>query len=199
MDLIIIAGMPATGKSTLAMKVAEAFGYPILEKDEIKEALFDTVGYRDLPAKRQLDRAATAVLMQTGETLLKSGCSLIMVNNFESAMRDTVQKMVDRCGCRTVTVFFDGDPEVLYARYVERDAKKSRHLGHTFLDRYPPEPGDPLGLPMTRQYFADRFEKEGMADFKLNAPAISVDSTHPEKVDVEALIGQIRTALEEQA
>ena len=198
MDLIIIAGMPATGKTTLSKKVAEAFGYPILEKDEIKEALFDTVGYRDLSEKRQLDKAATAVLMQTGEKLMKSGCSLIMVNNFESTMSDAVQGMVDRCGCRTVTVFLDGDPEVLYARYVARDAQKLRHLRHTFIDRYPPQPGDPLGLPMTRQYFADRFEKEGMADFKLNAPAIRVDATHPEKVEVTALIRAVRQALEEQ-
>ena len=37
MDLIIIAGMPATGKTTLSKKIAAAFGMPILEKDEIKK------------------------------------------------------------------------------------------------------------------------------------------------------------------
>ena len=46
-----MAGMPAKGKSTPAKKIAAAFGYPILEKNEIKEALFDTIGYRDLAAK----------------------------------------------------------------------------------------------------------------------------------------------------
>ncbi|MBQ8080749.1 MAG: dephospho-CoA kinase [Clostridia bacterium] len=37
MKLIILAGMPATGKSTVARRLQEAFGYPILEKDAIKK------------------------------------------------------------------------------------------------------------------------------------------------------------------
>lgn len=197
MDLILIAGMPATGKSTVAKKLKEHFGYPILEKDEIKEALFDTIGYRNLPEKRQLDRAATAVLMQTAEGLLKSGCSLILVNNFESAMSGQVQGMIDRCGCRTVMMFLDGDPDILHARYVERDSQKVRHPGHTFIDRYPPEPGDVLDLPMTREYFRDRFEKEGMADFELSAPRILVDATYPEKIGIDALVKEVRSKLEE--
>ena len=45
MNVIILAGMPATGKSTLAAKLQKKFGYPILEKDFIKEGLFDTLGF----------------------------------------------------------------------------------------------------------------------------------------------------------
>jgi cytidylate kinase len=54
-NLIIIAGMPATGKSTIAKKIAGKLGLPILEKDDIKEELFDTVGYKDLAEKRMLE------------------------------------------------------------------------------------------------------------------------------------------------
>lgn len=196
MDLIIIAGMPATGKSTVAGKIGKALAMPILEKDDIKEEMFDTIGYADLTQKRALDAAATNILLRNTEVLLKSGVSLIMVNNFDSAMAPTVQSMIDRCGCRCVTVFLSGDPEVLYQRYVERDRKNSRHMGHTFIDRYPPQPSDPVGQPMTRQYFADRFEKHGMADFKLTGKRIDVDATYPETIDVPALIQKIRTELE---
>lgn len=198
MQLIIIAGMPAAGKSTVARKVSQAFGYPILEKDDIKEELFDTVGYRDLTEKRMLDTAATAVLMRCAEAVLKTGTSLILVNNFESTRSGEVQAMIDRCGCRSLTVFLGGDADVLHARYVERDKKGVRHLGHTFIDRYPPLPGDELGKPMTREYFADRFEKQGMADFKISGPRIEVDATYPENVDIDGLIAKIRSAFEEE-
>ncbi len=198
MELIIIAGMPASGKSTIARKISQAFGYPILEKDDIKEELFDTVGYKDLTEKRMLDTAATAVLMRCAESILKVGTSLILVNNFESARSGEVQAMIDRCGCRSLTLFLGGDADVLHARYVARDKMGIRHLGHTFIDRYPPHPEDELGKPMTREYFADRFEKQGMADFRISGPRIEVDATYPEKVDLDQLIADIRAALEEK-
>ena len=195
MNLIIIAGMPATGKSTIAKKIAKELSLPILEKDDIKEELFDTVGYKDLTEKRMLDKAATAVLLRCTEEVLKSGQSLIIVNNFESNMRDKVQAMIDRCNCSSVMVFLGGDPEVLYARYVERDKKHMRHQGHTFIDRYPPLPEDDVDRSMTREYFRDRFENSGMADFKLDGARIDVDATYPERTDVAALVEMIKNAL----
>ena len=195
MDLIIIAGMPSAGKTTLARKLSEQFGYPILEKDEMKEMLFDHLGYADRIEKRKLDYTANAILLQTAEKLLKNGISLIIVNNFRSDAAETVQAMISRCGCKCVNVFLGGDADVFYQRYVERDKLKLRHQGHTFIDRYPPQPGDDVNRSMTRQDFADIFEKQGMADFKIEGTRIDVDATYPEKVDTDALIMQIKEAL----
>lgn len=195
MNLIIIAGMPSAGKTTLARMVSEALDYPVLEKDEIKEMMFDHIGYNDRTEKRKLDYASNAILLQTTEKLLKKGQSLIIVNNFRSDARDAVQGMISRCGCKCVNVFLGGDADVFYQRYVERDKLKLRHQGHTFIDRYPPQPGDDVDKSMTRQDFADIFEKQGMAEFKIDGTRIDVDATYPEKVDTHALIEQIKEAL----
>lgn len=195
MNLILIAGMPATGKSTLAKRIGNVLNLPIFEKDEIKEALFDTIGYADLTEKRRLDTAATAVLLRCIETLLQHDQSLIAVNNFTTDDQAQLQAVLTRHQCHCVTVFLNGDPDTLYARYVERDKRRTRHLGHTFIDRYPPLPQDDLTRSMTREYFADRFEKQGMADFRIDGTRIDVDATHPETINVDALITAIQKEL----
>lgn len=195
MDIIIIAGMPASGKSTVAAKISKAFGYPILEKDAIKEELFDVIGFTNYAEKRRHDVAATAVLLRCTDALLQGGSSFICVNNFRPEVQTQLQEILDRNQCQCVTVFFGGDSDEFYKRYVERDQKHMRHLGHVLQDHYPPREGDSLDYTMTRQEFAEKFEQLGMADFKISGPRIEVDATHPELIDVDKLIADIRKSL----
>ena len=59
---IVVSGLPASGKSTLAARLAEALELPLLDKDDILEALFSGAGDVD-PAKRsQLSRMSDDVL-----------------------------------------------------------------------------------------------------------------------------------------
>lgn len=197
MKTIIIAGMPASGKTTVSKRLSEVFGFPILEKDAIKEELFDVIGFQEYSQKRLMDVAATAVLLRCADSLLASGSSLIMVNNFRDTVQQQVQDMLDRSGSKCVTVFFSGDADVFYRRYVERDLRHERHLGHVLQDRYPPLPGDPLEYTMTREEFAEKFEKLGMADFRIDGARIEVDATHPEHIDVDKLIADIREAFDQ--
>ena len=198
MNIIIIAGMPASGKSTVAEQLGRVFGYPILEKDAIKEELFDMIGFTDYAQKRRLDVAATAVLLRCTDAALKGGSSLICVNNFRPEVQERLQEILDRNACRCVTVFFRGDADVFYQRYVERDNKHQRHLGHILQEHYPPREGDSLDYTMTRQEFAEKFEQLGMAEFRIAGKRIEVDATYPEKIDMDKLIQEIREAFREE-
>ena len=113
MELIIVAGMPATGKSTVAAGLAEAFQYPILEKDNIKEVLFDTVGFENYPQKRKLDIAANGVLLHVLELMLKANASVIVVNNFDTESARQLCGLMETYRPRSVTVFLNGDAQVL--------------------------------------------------------------------------------------
>ena len=46
MYCILVTGIPASGKSTMARFLAEAFGLPVISKDRIKECMYDTIGFR---------------------------------------------------------------------------------------------------------------------------------------------------------
>ena len=196
MDLIIVAGLPATGKTTLAKKIASRLHLPVLEKDEIKEELFDTVGFDGREGRLTLDRAANAILLRCADALLAGGNSLIMVNNFDRDAAGRVQELIVRTGCRCVLVFLGGDGDVLHQRYVDRDLRKARHPGHAAILRYPIRPGDPPPQQVTRQYFYQRYEQSGMGEFSLDVPRVDVDATYPDAVDPDAVVRQIRAALE---
>ena len=196
MDLIIIAGMPASGKSTYAKKLSRAVGYPIIEKDNIKEELFDTIGFKCYAEKRQHDVAATAVLLRVADDILACGQSLIMVNNFRDDAKEALEKLILKYDCRCVIVFFGGDNDVFYRRYVERDNAHARHRGHALQDHYPPWPGDNLEYEMTREEFREKFEMLGMDKLQVKGgERLVVDATEPWKIDVEELNNAIMQAL----
>ena len=196
MDLIILAGMPASGKTTFVNKLSRALNYQVLEKDAIKEELFDVIGFENYTQKRLMDTAATAVLLRCADSLLSTGQSMIMVNNFRRDAEEQVQKLVDKHGCNCLFIFFGGDGDVFFERYNQRDLRGERHLGHVLQEHFPPREGDNLFYTMTRQEFCDKFEKLGMDKFDIRGiKRIDVDATYPEKIDVQALIDQIRDTL----
>ena len=197
MELVILAGMPASGKTTFSLKLSAVLGYPVLEKDAIKEELFDVIGFENYDEKRRMDTAATAVLLRSADALLESGQSLILVNNFRKDAEQEVEKLLEKHHCRCVFVFFGGDGDVFYKRYVERDNLHLRHLGHVLQEHYPPHPGDALEHTMTREEFAEKFEKLGMNEFHVNGICrIDVDATYPERLDTDDLIHQIQEILQ---
>jgi predicted kinase len=69
MTLVLVTGPPASGKTTLARPLAHLLGLPLLGKDTIKEALFDTLGTGDRAWSRRLGAASYAVLLALARQL----------------------------------------------------------------------------------------------------------------------------------
>jgi len=61
---VVISGLPGSGKTTLGCRVAEALSLPLLDKDEILEALFDSLGVGDAGWRNRLSRSADVVLQR---------------------------------------------------------------------------------------------------------------------------------------
>ena len=58
---VLVSGLPASGKSTLARAVAPLLRLPVIDKDDILERLFETKGIGDLSWRRQLSRESDAL------------------------------------------------------------------------------------------------------------------------------------------
>ncbi|HKV08082.1 MAG TPA: AAA family ATPase [Thermoanaerobaculia bacterium] len=127
---LILTGLPASGKSTLGRAVAAALGLPMLDKDDILEALFESLGIGDAEWRRRLSRAADEVLRR--QALASHGAVLASwwrhpASREESGtpsewLRSLPGALVElHCACR---------PEVAAERFLARQ----RHEGH--LDRF---------------------------------------------------------------
>lgn len=73
MYCIFVAGIPASGKSTMAAFLGEQLGLPVLSKDSVKEILFDTLGFRSRAEKVRLGDAAARMLCYAAEQLMRAG------------------------------------------------------------------------------------------------------------------------------
>ena len=195
MNIIILSGMPATGKSTLAAKLQQRFGYPILEKDYIKEGLFDTLGFSCYAEKKALDAAATDILLRMIGQLAKTGGSMIVDNNFNATDIQALNKILEEHDGKCVTVFLTGDPQVLYERYVERDSHFRRHIGHAMQTHYPLAAGEAPSFAMTRETYDQRFLHQSTVSDDLQGACIPVDTTDLKAVNMDAILDAVAAAL----
>lgn len=62
---VLVNGVPASGKSTVARAVSGRFGLPLLSLDTIKEPFFDEIGAVDRAFNRKLGRASYAAIFNT--------------------------------------------------------------------------------------------------------------------------------------
>lgn len=197
MHCILIAGLPASGKTTFAEHLGAETGLPVISKDRIKELLYDTVGFSGHGEKVTLSTAATRLLYYYAESLMRAGQSFILENNFENVTKPGLQKLLAAYKYRPLTVRFGGDIRVIYERYARRDADPARHAGHKGND-YPQRTGEGiLAAPMTMEEFVSGVEARGIRDFSVGGEEIYVDTTHFEQVRYEEIIRQVRLMLGE--
>ena len=192
MYIIVLTGLPASGKSTIAKKLSAEFNLPLFEKDKIKEVLFDTLGFENYAQKRKLDYAANAILLALCENMIRSKIPVILDNNFDKVSSEALTGLLLKYNCGFVPIVLTGDVDVIYQRYVHRDDLHERHLGHILQDHYPPKENDCLDYQMTRAEFDEKFLTRGMAEFNCGCTRIEVDATDPDSIDTDALAAEIR-------
>lgn len=135
--LILVSGPTGSGKTYLAKYLSEATSIPYFCKDEIKEQLFDGLGWSDKEWSRKLGVVTIKLLFFLVEKELKAGRSVIAEANFKPALdKQQVKRLVSLYKSEAFEFHCSAPETILLNRAKNRVSSGERHPGHvdTFLE-----------------------------------------------------------------
>ena len=182
-QLIIISGPPASGKSTLARNIRKEFGFPVFSADSLKEILFDDLGtQKPKTDKRQaIGKASFDLLYHTMETCVSSGTVAIFEAHFYPPWSEKRLKEII-FGTDTFYIHCTAENAVIERRFRERASSAARHPGHRDSE-----------LIQYDTFPELLFESDFRPD--IGAPVHTVDTTDLESLDLTGLMTEIENFL----
>jgi predicted kinase len=170
--LVVVTGMPSSGKTTVAEGLAARLSLPLVAKDEIKESLYASLGAESVAASARLGTAAYALIFDLARAMLASGVSLIVEANFFREQEPDFASLPEH---RLVQIHCQAPLAVLLDRYGSR----SRHAGHHDAQKIKELPA--------------RFESGTHSPLRLRGELVQLGTTGA--VDLDALAARLRELL----
>ena len=184
--LVIVSGLPASGKTTLARWLAADLRLPLFGRDDIKERLFDRLGWSDRDWSRLLGGASWELLFWAIERQAIAGRSCIAESNFYPEHdRPRIAALRQWFCLTTIEVHCHAAGSVLVERYLARVADGTRHPGHV----------DHVTIDEHREHLLAATPQP----LELGGPTLLIDTTDPSAIDYDSLVAELRMLLTEDA
>jgi predicted kinase len=114
--IIMLSGLPGTGKTFLSHQLAERLGFLTVESDAIRKELFPRPSYSTRESA-SLFRAVHCLIKET----VQNGLSLIFdATNLEERYRKIVYRIAGRTGARLILVEVEAPPQTVQNRLKDR-------------------------------------------------------------------------------
>lgn len=177
--LVIVSGPPATGKTAIARMIAAELRLRYLGKDEIKEILFETLGWSDRAWSKKLGAATYEVLFLVIGELLRAGLAIVIESDFRAEETgERFRALQKQHGYRAVQILLRSRGDVLLDRHFRRETSGDRHPGHRG------GPSSPSGI--------QELLKGSYEPLPIAGDVIEVDTTDFNLVDLPSLVSRIK-------
>lgn len=190
--IVLIHGASATGKSSLARYIEDAHHVPIVQRDAIKERLFEQLypnGADDWTREKSqhLGLAATHLMWDRVELLLRSGVRVILAEDV--FVRKTAHQALDRLAkiapFQLLEIYLHAERGVRQARFTQRALQSGqRHPVHA--DAQIAAPHRSLTSEQAQSHESSRPPIDYPGSTRYN-----VDTTDFEHVDFDAALAEI--------
>lgn len=180
--LIIVSGPPCAGKTALGRRLVKALRLPFINKDGIKESLFETLGWKDRAWSQQLGRASSELLWYFAEAQLAAARSLIIESNFDPTFATSrLLALKTKVDFEPFQVQCIAAGEMLFQRFKARAESGERHPGH--VDR------------LNYAEFQSMLTHPRHYTLEIGGAGVEVDTTDFQQIDYERLIHTVRLSL----
>ena len=120
--LIVVSGLPGTGKSYFCSKLAERLPFITLESDALRKVLFSSLTY-SLQESSRLFQACHRLI----EQLLRRGFSLILdATNLSERHREYFYSIADHLDVKLVLVWVEAPPQLVRERLKDRRNEETK-------------------------------------------------------------------------
>ncbi|BDP40370.1 hypothetical protein DAETH_03390 [Deinococcus aetherius] len=157
--LLVVSGLPASGKTYLGSRLARELGWPFVSKDEYKQILHDHLP--DL-TRAQAGPLSFGIMYHIAGVILAAGGNVVLETHFYRGLSEPkIETVAQTHGARIVQLFCEAPLPELKRRHAERVATGARpHIDQPF---------DHAELP----------ENACWSPLALDAPLLRVDTTTP--------------------
>lgn len=115
--LIVVSGLPGTGKSFFCRKLAESLSFLILSSDALRKVLFPSPGYEDSENKRLF-----AACHALAEEFLCKGIPVIFdATNLVERHREYLYRIAKRAKAKLILVSVEAPTELVRQRLLARE------------------------------------------------------------------------------
>ena len=180
--LVIVSGPPGAGKTTIARRLGAELSLPVLDRDDIKDTMFDSMGWSDREWSQRVGRASWELLLMFAERLLAAGRSVVLDSNFERGAHPRLSDIAVRCPFHLVEVHCSAPDDVISQRFTQRWATGGRHPGHA--------------TEWTESEFLAHIAERRFVPLEETDTLIEVDTTDLEQVDLSGIVTAVREALD---
>jgi predicted kinase len=145
--LIIICGLPGTGKTTLADELSKKTGIFCLHKDSIKEVFYEGLNRSTLEDSKKLGNPSVKAILRLAEENLIRGIDVILESPFNFPDDEKIfKKWKDKYDLSIFTIILQLDEAERERRFTSRERHRSHHDKER-IRNYREAPGDYQHMP----------------------------------------------------
>jgi predicted kinase len=181
--LIIVNGLPGSGKTTLSKRLAGDVGLPVFARDSVYEALYDALACDSNGRPPLLGSASFALLYHVAGTVLSAGNPLIIEGFFGRSDERSAEllRLRHTCDFEPFQIICKADGRVLLERFLARAVSGDRHPGHRDMDWL--------------EHNEERLLLGQLAPLAVGGQIVEIDTTTPQHFSYSYVLQRVQAAL----